>query len=137
MKWSELPLKPTPRVLRQFAAAWLVFFLLLALRQGLVRGDATAGAVLGAIALVGVVGLVKPSLVRGLFIVATLAAFPIGWLVTHAILGVMFYLVLTPVAVVFRLRRRDALRLRRQPDQTSFWRARDRQPEPGRYLKQF
>ena len=27
MKWSDLPLKPTARVLRQFAAAWLVFFL--------------------------------------------------------------------------------------------------------------
>lgn len=137
MKWSDLPLKPTPRVLRQFAAAWLVFCLVVAWRQGLFRGPTTAGIAWGAVALAGAAGLVRPSLLRWLFVAATVAAFPIGWLVTHAMLGIMFYLVLTPVAVVFRWRRRDALQLRRSPDRTSYWRVRDTRPEPGRYLKQF
>lgn len=136
MKLPALPLRPTPRVLRQFAAAWLVVFLLLALRQ-VVAGHRTAGAVLGAVSLVGLVGLLKPATVRWLFIGATVAAFPIGWLVTQVILAVMFYLVLMPLALVFRCVRRDALQLRRRPEQTSLWTERGDRPDAGRYLKQF
>jgi multisubunit Na+/H+ antiporter MnhG subunit len=73
-----------------------------------------------------------------LFIGATVIAFPIGWAVTQAVLAVMFYLVLTPVAVVFRTRGRDELQLRRESkESSSFWIPRGDPPEPGRYLKQF
>jgi hypothetical protein len=137
MKWSDLPLNPTPRMLRQFAAAWLVVFAALALRQVLTHHHSTAGGVLGAIALIGAFGLWKPSVLRWLFIGATVLAFPIGWVVTLVVLAIMFYLVLTPVALVFRWRGRDALRLRRQPGQTSFWIERGEPPAAGKYLKQF
>lgn len=137
MKWSELPLQPTPRTLRQFAAAWLVFFLAAASYQMLVRGRPTAGYVLGAIALIGLGGVVRPPAVRWLFIGATVVAFPIGWVVTQVILAVMFYLILTPLALVFRWRGRDELQLRRKPGQSSFWITRDQPPDAGRYLKQF
>jgi hypothetical protein len=137
MKWSDLPLNPTSRVLRQFAAAWLVFFLGAALHQALVRHHPGAGRVLGGIALIGVIGLLKPATVRWLFVVATMAAFPIGWVVTQVMLALMFYLILTPVALIFRWRGRDELQLRRKPGQSGFWITRDPPPDAGRYLKQF
>ena len=137
MKWSNLPLKPTPRVLRQFAAAWLVFFLAAAAQQMFLRRHATAAGVLGAIALIGLAGLVKPSAVRWLFVGATVAAFPIGWVMTQVVLMVMFYAVLTPLALVFRWRGRDELQLRRRPGQTSFWMTRPPERDVRRYLKQF
>ena len=137
MKWSDLPLQPAPRTLRQFAAAWLVFFLAAASYQTLVRGRPAAGYVLGAIALIGLAGLLKPLAVRWLFIGATVVAFPIGWLMTQVILAVMFYLVLTPLALVFRWRGRDELQLRREPEKSSFWITRGHPPDAGRYLKQF
>ena len=121
MKWSHLPLQPTPRVLRQFAGAWLGFFLALAAQQMFLRGRPTAAVVLGAIALIGLVGLWQPAAVRWLFLGATVAAFPIGWVMTQAVLAVMFYAVLTPLALVFRWRRRDELQLRPKPGQASFW----------------
>lgn len=136
MKWSDLPLNPSPRMLRQFAAAWLVVFLALAWRQGLMRGHPLAGGVLGAVALLGVIGLVKPASLRWVFIGATVAAFPIGWVMTQAMLLVMFFLVLTPVALVFRLVGRDALRLRRR-EAASFWTDHGDPPPAERYLKQF
>ncbi len=137
MKWFPLPVKPTPRVLRQFAAAWLVFFLALAAQQMFLRSRTTAAGVLGAIALIGLVGLLKPSAVRWLFVGATVAAFPIGWVMTQVVLAVMFYVVLTPLALVFRWRGRDELQLRHKPEQTSFWIARHPERDVRRYLKQF
>jgi hypothetical protein len=134
---SFLPLKPTPRALRQFAFAWLVFFLATASYQTLVRGRPAAGYAFGAVALIGLAGLVKPVAVRWLFIGAAVVAFPIGWAMSQIVLAVMFYLVLTPLALVFRWRGRDELQLRRKPGQSSFWITRGHPPDAGRYLKPF
>lgn len=129
--------KPTARVLRQFAAAWLVFFLLLAANQIWRRGHVPAGVALAIAASIGIIGLIKPNSVRLLFIAASAAAFPIGWLVSHVALIIMFYGVVTPVAFFWRMRGRDVLQLRAKPDQGSFWIHREEPPAPERYLKQF
>jgi hypothetical protein len=129
--------KPTARVLRQFAGAWLVFFLVLAANQIWRRGHVPAGIALGVASLIGIVGLIKPNSVRLLFIAASAAAFPIGWLVSQIVLLLMFYGVMTPMAFFWRLRGRDTLQLRAKPDQPSFWIDRQEEPKPERYLKQF
>lgn len=133
----QLQTKPTTRMLRQFAAAWLIFFLLLAANQIWRRGHVSLGYALGVVALIGIIGLIKPNAVRLLFIAASVAAFPIGWLVSHVALIVMFFGILTPMAIFWRIRRRDLLQLKPKKDQTSFWIVRDEQPAPERYLKQF
>jgi hypothetical protein len=120
-------------MLRQFSAAWLLVFLALALKHH----HSTARYIFAGVALIGVLGLVKPPAVRWLFIAATIAAFPIGWLVTLAALLVMFYLVLTPIALIFRWVGRDKLRLKRPAGKESLWIERRETPEPGRYLTQF
>src|SRR5690349_18781026 len=110
MTWSDLPLNPTPRSLRQFSAAWLVFFLCLAARQYFVRGHHTAGVLLGLLAmLIGLAGLIRPAAVRWIFVVSMVLAFPIGWLISQFMLALLFFVVLTPVALLFRLRGRDLL----------------------------
>jgi hypothetical protein len=132
-----LPIKPTSRVLRQFAAAWLVFFLLLGANQIWRRGHISAGITLAVVALIGIAGLIKPNALRPLFIAASIVAFPIGWVVSQIMLAVMFYLVMTPIAFFWRARGRDLLQLRNKPDQSTFWIRRGPQPPPERYLKQF
>jgi hypothetical protein len=137
MKFSDLPLNPTPRALRQFTAAWFILFLTMALRQALAHGNKTAGWMLAAIAFIGLFDLLKPFVMRWLFIGATVAAFPAGWLVTQLMLAIMFYLVLTPVALVFRWRGRDELQLKRKTEQPGFWISRGEPPKAEQYLKQF
>jgi hypothetical protein len=134
---SPFTTRPTPRVLRQFAGTWLVFFLLLAANQIWRRGNIFAGCVLGTVALIGIVGLIKPNALRWLFIVASAVAFPIGWVVNLLMLAIMFYGVITPVALFWRLRGRDVLRLRDRKNESSFWTHRDAEPAAERYLKQF
>jgi hypothetical protein len=136
MKFSNLPLQPAPRVLRQFAVAWLVLFCILAWRA-FVHGHHPLTGVFGAVALMGFPGWFKPAAIRWLFVGATVVAFPIGWLITQLMLAVMFYLVLTPLAWLFRWRGRDELRLRHKPDQAGFWIERGKPPAVENYLKQF
>ena len=131
------PTKPTARVLRQFAAAWLTVFLLISANEIWRRGNIPTGLATGVVALAGLAGLIRPNTVRLLFIAASVVAFPIGWLVSQITLALMFYGVVTPVAFLFRATGRDALQLRRKTDQSTFWITRGPEPGPERYLKQF
>lgn len=137
MSLFSIQTKPTARMLRQFAGAWLVFFLLFAANQIWRRGNVPLGCVLAIVSLVGIVGLIKPNAVKLLFIAASFVAFPIGWVVSQIVLALMFYCVVTPMAWFWRLRGRDVLQLKPKKDQPTFWIERGPEPPPERYLKQF
>ena len=137
MKWSDLPFKPTPRMLRQFSGAWLVFFAGLAGHRALVRHHPSAALILGIVALLGLIGLARPAWMRWPFVAAMVVTFPVGWVVSQLVLILMFLLVITPVALFLRLRGRDLLQLKRPPENVSLWKQRPERTEPGRYLKQF
>src|SRR5213593_4209422 len=138
MTLSDIPFQPTSKMLRQFAAAWLVFFLAMGAHQYLGRGHPGVGAVLvGTAVVVGTLGLIKPAAVRWIFVGWMVLAFPIGWIVSQVLLAALFYVVLTPVAVVFRWRGRDLLGRKPAPGRSSFWQPK-RNPEDVRsYLKQY
>ena len=126
MRWSDIPRHPPIGTLRGFAAIWLVWFAGLAAAAWLVRDDWTAALILGAIALtVGPVGLVAPALIRPVFVGAMIVTFPIGWVVSHLLLGAVFYCLFAPLGLLFRLIGRDALDLRRRSAE-SYW-----QPKPA------
>lgn len=131
-----VPLNPTERTLRQFAGGWFIVFLAAAVRQGL-HGHRTLGVALVLIGLIGLAGMIKPSIVKHLFIGAATAAFPLGWLLAQVILAIMFYVILMPMALICRWRGRDSLQLRRQTARSSFWVPRGEPPPPENYLKQF
>ena len=48
----------------------------------------------------------------------------LSWIVTPVVMGVLFFAVLTPVAVLMRWAGKDVLRLRPDPAQASYWLAR-------------
>jgi hypothetical protein len=138
MKWSDLPLKPTARALRQFAGAWLIFFLAVGVYRYLARGQHQIGLAVGAMAVVvGGLGLIKPAAVRWLFVGATVLAFPIGWVVSQVMLGVMYYCIITPLAVWFRIRGRDLLSRKPAPNRASFWSPKHTPGDMGAYFRQY
>src|SRR3984957_8855671 len=113
MTWSDIPRNPSRRTLRQFAGLWLLFFGGLGCRQ-LLGQDPVAGWLLLALALgAGIPGLIRPRLLRLVFVCWMIAVFPVGWLISRLALGVLFYGVFTPLGLWFRFKRRDPLRLRR------------------------
>lgn len=58
-------------------------------------------------------------------------------IVSPMVMGVIFFLAVTPTALVMRLRGRDLLSLRRRPDLASYWVEREAQPASAGMKKQF
>jgi hypothetical protein len=138
MKWSDVQFKPTNRVLRQFAAAWLVFLLAWAAQQWLARGHQRTALILGALAvIVGGLGLLLPATIRWIYVGCMILAFPVGWAVSLVMLAVMFYCVITPVALFFRLRGRDLLHRAPPRDAASFWTPKTLPLDVRRYFRQY
>ena len=134
----EINLHPSDRMLRQFAGAWLVAFSVLAVNQWVMRGHPRVGLVCLAVGFfVGAVGLIRPTAVRWLFVASTAAAFPIGWVVSQVMLFVLFIGVVTPVALLFRLRGRDRLSRRPAPGRASYWMPKMTTEDMRRYLRQY
>ena len=137
MQWSDVIKPPSDRMLRQFAGLSLVIF------GGIAAWRAYNGTVDGwtigwaaAAVLIGGIGLVAPRAIRPVYQAWMVAAFPIGWTVSKVVLGAVLYLVFTPVALVFRLLGRDALKLRRRTP-ASYWEPKAGATSGKEYLRQF
>jgi hypothetical protein len=61
---------------------------------------------------------------------------PIGWVVTHAALALIFYGLITPLGGLLRLVTRDRFGLRRDPSAASYWTAHDPGGDTARYFRQ-
>jgi hypothetical protein len=134
----DINLHPNDRVLRQFSGAWLVVFTGLAANQWIMQGSPRIAATLLAIAfVVGAAGLVRPAVVRWLFVASTVAAFPIGWVVSQVMLVILFVVVITPVALLFKLQGRDRLSRKATPGRASYWKRKITTEDMGRYLRQY
>ena len=137
MQWSDVTAPPPPKMLRQFAGLWLVVFVgLAAWRAWHGQIDVWTWGLGAAGSIVGLLGLVQPMAVRWIFTGWMIAAFPIGWTVSRVVLAAMYYLVFTPVGLVFRLMGRDPLHLRQRRD-PSYWAAKPAPGDGDSYFRQF
>lgn len=137
MQWSDLPLRPSDRMLRQFAGLWIAVFAAAAVWQWLAAGRELVAAVLGILAItVGPLGVWKPMWIRPIYVGWTVAVFPIGWLVARVMLVVIYYLVFAPVGICLRLFGHDALTLRR-PERSSYWTQTAQTDDTRRYFRQY
>lgn len=136
MKLLRINTAPLPKDLRLFAVLWILFVGFagwLAWRKGLTGVAAALWIAAGGI---GAVGLLSPMKVRGVYLGAAYAAFPIGFVVSHLILGLVFYLVLTPVGLCARLCGYDPLERRFDKAKKSYWAKRDQIRTPSSYFDQ-
>jgi hypothetical protein len=137
MRWSDLPLTPSHRMLRQFAGLWMVCFAGLASWRWLAHGDAQSAALLAVLGLtLGPLGLLAPAVMRPIFVTWLVLAFPIGWVVSRVCLVVMFGFLVLPAGLIFRLSGRDVLQLRRQPSRDSYWATKPAPVDPASYFRQ-
>ncbi len=138
MQWSDIQFRPTSKTLRQFAWLWLICFSGLAAWEVLGRDHRTFAVVLGTLALAGgLVGINRPQNVRPIYVAWMVLAFPIGWTMSQVILGLMFYGVFTPIALIFRMIGRDPLHRARQPSLASYWAPKAISADPRSYFRQF
>jgi hypothetical protein len=138
MQWSDISFKPSARTLRQFAGLWIVFFGGMACWQGFVRGNMSLALTLAIVAAaVGPVGLLRPEVVRPIFVGWMILAFPIGWTVSRVVLAIVFYGLFTPVGLLFRLLHRDPLGLRPASARPTCWAPKPMTADVRNYFRQF
>jgi TRAP-type C4-dicarboxylate transport system permease small subunit len=138
MQWSEVIAPPSRKLLRQFATLFLAVFLALAgwrVWQG--QPDAWAAGLASLAVAVGVGGIVHPPAVRFIYTGWMIVAFPIGWTISRLALALMFFAMIMPVALFFRIIGRDELQLRRRDRDASYWTPKHGPEGVRQYLRQF
>lgn len=72
---------------------------------------------------IGLIALVLPRVLTVIYVPWMIAARSAGFIITHLLLSMVFYLIFTPVGWIMRLAGRDPLRLKQGGN--SYWIARD------------
>jgi hypothetical protein len=134
----ELDRKPTAADLRWFGAVVAAFFGILGAVAWLRFGRADVGQILGAAGggLASVYYLVRPLRVP-MWQGWTRLFFPLGWTVSHLALAVLYFLVVTPIALGMRLVRHDPLARTLDRNAATYWIEHRTGRDPARYLRQY
>jgi hypothetical protein len=94
-------------------------------------------AMLAASSAIMLIGLIRPTALRWIFVGWILAVFPIGWLVSHLLLAAVFYLLFTPVGLLMRICGYDPMQRRIDRNAESYWKPRPTKADTERYFKQY
>lgn len=122
---------------RQFAGLWFALFGVWTAREFLLRTDSIRAVILAGVALaVPAVAVVRPRAIGWLFRILTAVTRPIGVAVSHALLAMTYFLVLTPLALFFRLAGRDELVRRRPSNATTYWSEKGQPSDLRSYFRQ-
>lgn len=133
MNWN-----PPTHQLRQFGLIGLAACSVLAgitwYRHGLTP---TVGCLGGVGLALGICGLLWPAGLRYVNVGLMVVVYPIGFVVSHLMMLVIWFGVFTFVATIFRLIGRDALQRRLEPDAVTYWQPKHLPTDPRRYLRQY
>ena len=144
----EIDWNPSRKMLRTFGVIGLVVFLMLAaivffahkiifwsVALGAVTPLASVLAALGVVC--GAAAMTVPKTLWPLYIFLTVVFYPVGAVVGYFMMGVIFYLVITPISIVFKLIGRDSMTRRFDPAAATYWIKRRPPASVKRYLRQF
>ena len=127
---------PSGRQLLVFALAWLAVlgaFGLSSWTHGRPRAALAAWALAAAVPLAG---LASRRLLRGVYLAASYATYPIGYAVSRVALALVYYLALTPIALTMRAFGYDPLGRRFDPGAPSYWTRREGAKPTESYFRQ-
>ncbi len=129
---------PPQKTLRQFGWIALVGFPVLGLVAHFgwgapawaLYGLTGFGVLHGLLALLALEALLLP-----VFVLMELIAIPIGILISSVLLGLLFYLLVTPVGWYFRLTGKDPMQRTWDRNARTYWHARTVKRTPASYLR--
>jgi len=138
---------PSEKKLREFGYFGLVGFALVAWaigrRTGVWHGHAGPiaqgfTAFFGALALAcPLLSLAKPAALRPVWLAIVFITAPIGFVVGNLVMGLIYWGVVTPIALVLRLLGNDPMQRRIDPQAATYWQVRPPTPPKSRYFRQF
>jgi hypothetical protein len=133
----KLNRNPPDRELRQFAVIFFLFSLVVATIAYFADSTNVAAGALTLGVLIGGIGYIRVAFVRPIYLGWMYAAYPIGWVVSHTILAIVFYLLVTPVGWLMKLFRYDPLERRLESSATTYWTPIEARVDKTSYFRQF
>ena len=128
---------PSRADLRWFGVIVLVFFGIVGgIAWGSFGAPGVARGLLATGALLAAAYYAIPPLRVPLYLAWMHAVAPIGWLVSHAIMALIYYGLIAPMGLLMRLFGRDTMKRRFEPAAGTYWTEHDPGGEPSRYLRQ-
>jgi len=88
-------------------------------------------------AIILVLGLFSPIILRPVFKVWMLIARAIGIFNTYLFLSLIFYLIFSPIGLILRILRKDFLDRNIEPNKTSYWKPSEEPESADEYFHQF
>jgi len=139
MSLIEINWQPSRKDLRNFGIVALVATGLVALLLHVLKGLSIQwSAVIFAAGLtIFVVSMVSVRLTRVIYLSLIIATVPIGYIVSFAVLAAFYFLLLTPLAILFRLIGRDPLHRKFDSSAKSYWVPHQLPDSLDRYFRQF
>lgn len=139
MALVSLNLKPTDKQLRDFGLIGLcmctvVVVLLLMLGK---IGPIGTGIIAGISVVLFILSRISTACIKPVYLVLIVVTFPIGWVLSHVLVAVFYYGIVTPVALVFKLIGRDPLHRAMDKDASTYWIPYDKERKPEDYFHQF
>ena len=139
MPLIEINQRPNSKQLRRFGIIALVTFGVISSALYLLKGLAVQWAltIFGIGFVIFLSSLACPKLARIIYVGLTAATLPIGLVVSFILLAAFYFLLLTPLALFFRLIGRDPLHRKFDSASNSYWVTRHPPGALDRYFQQF
>ncbi len=109
---------------RSFGIVFSVVFVLIGLWPLVYSGSPRWWALTVAAAFI-TAGFLFPAVLKPLNILWFKFGMLLGRIIGPVVMGLIFFIAVTPTALIFKLRRKDLLHLNRDPGASSYWIARD------------
>jgi hypothetical protein len=90
-----------------------------------------------ALAVLTLVFFAAPSLQRRIYLGWMYAVYPIGWTISHVVMAIIYYFVITPVGLAVRLLRGDPLQRGFDRAAVSYWHRKTARRDAKSYLSEF
>lgn len=136
MQLKEI-LEPDSHQLRVFAGLQIIFVAVVCFLVLLPDSPVVATVLMTISVVVGVCGVTNPRSVRWIYVVWMLAFFPVGWTVSHLVMAIVYFGVITPIGIWRRRRAGDPLQREIDPEATSYWEEISSERSPESYFRQF
>ena len=134
----EINRNPSRQDLLWFGVLLPVFFAIVGVVVWRRTGALTpATAVWAAGGTVSALFALWPASRRRIYLGWMYAVYPIGWTVSHLLLGVVYFLVITPIGLALRVLHRHPLERRLDRTATTYWVRHNPADSLKRYLRQF
>ena len=134
----EINKNPSKKELAVFGLLCLLFFGIVGAIMWHKSHSPRAGIIVWCIATAFVaVYYAAPGVRKPIYLGWMYAAYPIGWTVSHLLMAIVFFGVITPIGFIMRLMGRDPLQRAFDPAAKTYWIAHPRAVDPQRYFRQF